>query len=202
MASHWNERGRQLKRPLLWRLKSGRRKPVVDAQGGLGLSSLAQKHLTLMVAWREFFSFRPEAFDLLVQTIWERQNVFEPATLHDTTSLLTGPNRRVCKSDTNMRMTGRRFQSEHKVTARTPREQTARRLHATARHFALCSACRCQNTVASIANRKCKSQCYQGDGWCCQTGLNCRPLHYQWSALPLSYGSMPGIRGIGPKGLH
>ena len=27
--------------------------------------------------------------------------------------------------------------------------------------------------------------------WCCQTGLNCRPLHYQWSALPLSYGSMP-----------
>ena len=27
-------------------------------------------------------------------------------------------------------------------------------------------------------------------GWCCQTGLNCRPLHYQWSALPLSYGSM------------
>jgi hypothetical protein len=29
--------------------------------------------------------------------------------------------------------------------------------------------------------------------WCCQTGLNCRPLHYQWSALPLSYGSMPGI---------
>ena len=29
-----------------------------------------------------------------------------------------------------------------------------------------------------------------GRGWCCQTGLNCRPLHYQWSALPLSYGSM------------
>src|ERR1700688_3392482 len=28
--------------------------------------------------------------------------------------------------------------------------------------------------------------------WCCQTGLNCRPLHYQWSALPLSYGSVPG----------
>ena len=36
--------------------------------------------------------------------------------------------------------------------------------------------------------------------WCCQTGLNCRPLHYQWSALPLSYGSMPGIWGIGPNG--
>ena len=37
-------------------------------------------------------------------------------------------------------------------------------------------------------------------GWCCRTGLNCRPLHYQWSALPLSYGSMPGTRGIGQKG--
>jgi hypothetical protein len=37
--------------------------------------------------------------------------------------------------------------------------------------------------------------------WCCQTGLNCRPLHYQWSALPLSYGSMP-VSGIGPKGPH
>lgn len=34
--------------------------------------------------------------------------------------------------------------------------------------------------------------------WCCQTGLNCRPLHYQWSALPLSYGSMPGY-GNRPK---
>jgi hypothetical protein len=40
----------------------------------------------------------------------------------------------------------------------------------------------------------------QENGWCCQTGLNCRPLHYQWSALPLSYGSMPRIKGIGPKG--
>jgi hypothetical protein len=37
--------------------------------------------------------------------------------------------------------------------------------------------------------------------WCCQTGLNCRPLHYQWSALPLSYGSMPGTR-IGRNGPH
>src|ERR1700675_3397020 len=30
----------------------------------------------------------------------------------------------------------------------------------------------------------------RAEKWCCQTGLNCRPLHYQWSALPLSYGSM------------
>src|SRR4051812_44941632 len=26
-------------------------------------------------------------------------------------------------------------------------------------------------------------------GWCCWTGLNCRPLPYQGSALPLSYSS-------------
>ena len=26
--------------------------------------------------------------------------------------------------------------------------------------------------------------------WCCRTGLNCRPLPYQGSALPLSYGSV------------
>src|SRR5438552_10493592 len=37
------------------------------------------------------------------------------------------------------------------------------------------------------------------EDWCCQTGLNCRPLHYQWSALPLSYGSMAGTVRIGPK---
>src|SRR5579871_2491270 len=28
--------------------------------------------------------------------------------------------------------------------------------------------------------------------WCCRTGLNCRPLPYQGSALPLSYGSKAG----------
>src|SRR5215212_8768732 len=40
----------------------------------------------------------------------------------------------------------------------------------------------------------------QDENWCCQTGLNCRPLHYQWSALPLSYGSMPGTGESAPKG--
>ena len=28
-------------------------------------------------------------------------------------------------------------------------------------------------------------------GWCCRKGLNFRPLPYQGSALPLSYGSVP-----------
>jgi hypothetical protein len=45
----------------------------------------------------------------------------------------------------------------------------------------------------------------QGFGWgewCCQTGLNCRPLHYQWSALPLSYGSMPGSGESAQKGRY
>jgi hypothetical protein len=34
--------------------------------------------------------------------------------------------------------------------------------------------------------------------WCCQTGLNCRPLPYQGSALPLSYGSIQHGERIGP----
>jgi hypothetical protein len=34
--------------------------------------------------------------------------------------------------------------------------------------------------------------------WCCQMGLNHRPLHYQWSALPLSYGSMRPRAGKRP----
>ena len=43
--------------------------------------------------------------------------------------------------------------------------------------------------------------CSGKNGWCCQTGLNCRPLHYQWSALPLSYGSMCWDRIGRPRGL-
>src|ERR1700682_436298 len=42
----------------------------------------------------------------------------------------------------------------------------------------------------------------RGKRWCCQTGLNCRPLHYQWSALPLSYGSMPGSGESTQKGRY
>ena len=36
-------------------------------------------------------------------------------------------------------------------------------------------------------------ECWQESwrDWCCRTGLNCRPLPYQGSALPLSYGSVP-----------
>ena len=41
---------------------------------------------------------------------------------------------------------------------------------------------------------RCQVMRFGGGAWCCRTGLNCRPLHYQWSALPLSYGSMPRIR--------
>src|SRR6266849_722448 len=48
--------------------------------------------------------------------------------------------------------------------------------------------------------------------WCCRTGLNCRPLPYQGSALPLSYGSEegtaarrrgePATRAAGVQGLR
>jgi hypothetical protein len=44
----------------------------------------------------------------------------------------------------------------------------------------------------AASGRSARSLCFGEGLWCCQTGLNCRPLHYQWSALPLSYGSMPG----------
>src|SRR5258706_11196295 len=40
---------------------------------------------------------------------------------------------------------------------------------------------------------------FQRENWCCQTGLNCRPLHYQWSALPLSYGSVPRTKDSAKK---
>jgi hypothetical protein len=34
--------------------------------------------------------------------------------------------------------------------------------------------------------------------WCCQTGLNCRPLHYQWSAraleIPCTDNHLSGFR--------
>jgi hypothetical protein len=46
----------------------------------------------------------------------------------------------------------------------------------------------------------------KGNSWCCRTGLNCRPLPYQGSALPLSYGSTgrgtcpPEARGNCHKG--
>jgi hypothetical protein len=36
-------------------------------------------------------------------------------------------------------------------------------------------------------------------GWCCRTGLNCRPLPYQGSALPLSYGSRRWMRESAEK---
>jgi hypothetical protein len=33
------------------------------------------------------------------------------------------------------------------------------------------------------------SGCFSLENWCCRSGLNARPLPYQGSALPLSYGS-------------
>jgi hypothetical protein len=39
-----------------------------------------------------------------------------------------------------------------------------------------------------------KSADFFGVSWCCRGGLNSRPLPYQGSALPLSYGSRPWRR--------
>src|SRR6516165_4351285 len=38
--------------------------------------------------------------------------------------------------------------------------------------------------------------------WCCRTGLNCRPLPYQGSALPLSYGSMESRKESAQESRH
>jgi hypothetical protein len=59
------------------------------------------------------------------------------------------------------------------------------------RVFLQCSA-RCGEKAGSPiepVTLRCK-----GFGWCCQRGLNSRPLPYQGSALPLSYGSAPTRR--------
>ncbi len=38
-----------------------------------------------------------------------------------------------------------------------------------------------------------------GNRWCCREDSNFRPLHYQWSALPLSYGSNHVGGGVAPN---
>ncbi len=60
------------------------------------------------------------------------------------------------------------------------------------------SAATARNRLNFAANKRSS----EVKDWCCQTGLNCRPLHYQWSALPLSYGSMPRIRESAQKDLY
>src|SRR5690606_10476279 len=47
--------------------------------------------------------------------------------------------------------------------------------------------------------QKCGIASEQGKNWCCERGLNSRPLPYQGSALPLSYRSpvLKGARGAG-----
>ena len=57
----------------------------------------------------------------------------------------------------------------------------------------------CKTRALSAARMPIRAY-FQKMKWCCQTGLNCRPLHYQWSALPLSYGSMCWDQNRPPEG--
>ena len=41
----------------------------------------------------------------------------------------------------------------------------------------------------TISAHQNKSLYWMDFSWCCRRDSNSRPLHYQWSALPLSYGS-------------
>jgi hypothetical protein len=60
--------------------------------------------------------------------------------------------------------------------------------------FTICSATADAGAEAKQGSAADFEEVSRENEWCCQTGLNCRPLHYQWSALPLSYGSMPRMR--------
>jgi hypothetical protein len=65
-------------------------------KSGFGLASLAKKLVPFGAMW-QFFGLCSEAFGFLIETFWESQDVLETTSLHDTTSLLPGPNRWVCK---------------------------------------------------------------------------------------------------------
>ena len=58
-------------------------------KGGFSLSGLAQKLVPFSAGW-QFFSLYSESLGFLIETFGESQDVFETATLHDTTSLLCG----------------------------------------------------------------------------------------------------------------
>ena len=56
--------------------------------------------------------------------------------------------------------------------------------------IATCPAVFCIQVDAGTAETEPERIDLQGKEWCCQRGLNSRPLPYQGSALPLSYGSL------------
>jgi hypothetical protein len=58
-------------------------------RSGLGLPGFAEKFLAFN-AGRQLPCLCSETFGFLVETFWESQNVFETATLHDTTLVAYG----------------------------------------------------------------------------------------------------------------
>ena len=77
--------------------------------------------------------------------------------------------------------------------------------------FSLCRRCHSQNHRCSTPvyqerrknlKRFNRLLIFRVNNWCCRTGLNCRPLPYQGSALPLSYGSMESRKESAQESRH
>lgn len=60
---------------------------------------------------------------------------------------------------------------------------------ATCRDRCIWRQCPASDALEAIKDSPENHSYFKGMGWCCERGLNSRPLHYQWSALPLSYRS-------------
>jgi hypothetical protein len=84
--------GRELRR--FRRPKSRRRKPFVHMGGYFGLSGSAD-HFVPNCAWWKQFGFGSQALCFFGKAGFKGLGLFETAMLHDITSVLTGPNRRV-----------------------------------------------------------------------------------------------------------
>jgi len=110
------ERGRQTRRPcyLRWlgRLKPRRCEPFAHVGCGIKLPDFPVERVHLRAGF-EPGKLRFHSGSFSGDVFFKCMGDGSSATLHDTTSCFTGPNRTVCSPNSNMQMTGLQFQSEH-----------------------------------------------------------------------------------------
>jgi hypothetical protein len=82
---------------------------------GFGLACPAQELFSYSARGKQF-GFFAQALRLFGQTDFKRLDLFETATPHNATSVLTGPNRRVQHFNRNMPMSGRRSAPGPKIS--------------------------------------------------------------------------------------
>jgi hypothetical protein len=70
-------------------------------RGRFGLPRSADHFVPSRAMWKQF-GFGSQAFCFFGKSFFKCLDLFETAAMHDTTSVLTGPNRRVCTSNPNM----------------------------------------------------------------------------------------------------